>query len=179
LPAVYEKTCDLMTDTCQVLIAPADHFLSAPTGTRTGYAVFDTSVIPAARTVKDAILVLYSAMAGTFTASYIALPSADPRASVNAAPSIDLATSSLGGLYSGSSMMQTGYFGLPMVASGAAVWVRAGLEPKGAVTTLLAIIAGWRTGATPNNGVSFILDIGEATSSKGKPASALAVCLNP
>jgi hypothetical protein len=174
LPAIYEKTCDQAAGTCTLLTTPADHFLSVPEGTDTGYAVFDTSVIPAGRTLKDAVFVLYPAGAGSFGGSYVGPPTANPAASPSAHPPMD-GTLSLGVFYNGGSLTQAGFFGLPSVAS--AIWLRNATQS--AKTTLLALVAGWRAGTIPNYGISFILDVGQATTSKGSPPMALAVCLDP
>jgi hypothetical protein len=177
LPAVYEKTCDQTNANCQLLTTPTQNFLSVPAGTQSGYAVFDTSTLPAGRTAIDALLVLYSGAPGTFAGSYIGAPVSSPTVSLNTNPGFD-PNLSLGRFYVGGGILSTSYFGLPDGAN-ANIWVRAGQEHSGQTTTLLNIVNGWITGSVPNYGFTFILDIGQATNSKGTPPMRLAVCLNP
>ncbi len=178
LPGTYEKTCDTLAGTCQLLTGATDYYkASSPiTGGVINFAQFSLAPVPSGRTVKDALFLVQSSNGTNNMSSggQLTTPSGPVNASLNTIPAQDKFISRF---WQGGSST-AGYYGLTPWCFGCAAWIQTGGETTESTQTLLSLVNGWLTGA-PNNGVAFQFWSGQATSTLGSPPLTLVLCLNP
>jgi hypothetical protein len=170
LPVTYEKTCTSSSpQTCTQLTQASDSYYSGTLGA-TSFAVFDVSVLPANATIHDAVFMLYP-KTGNVCGGEL---SATDR-------SIDGSLDTLGNpmspyswsMYCGGSQPITEQFGLSACTFNRCAWLRS--SDQSVPDTLAKLVQDWRSGAVPNNGLTFQPN-GIAASSHSNPGLVLKVC---
>jgi hypothetical protein len=171
LPVTYEKTCTSSSPAaCNELTQASDSYLSGTLGD-TSFAVFDVSGLPAAATVHDAVLMLYPKYGATVCGGELSATDSPVDGSLNALGS-PLSPYSWN-MYCGSSQPVTEEFGLTPCTFNHCAWLRA--SDQSVPDTLAKLVQAWRSGAVPNNGLTFQPN-GASMSSHANPGLMLKVC---